>query len=609
MHTAAAVIAKRREVWELHHSIEKDRAYREAVANYLVSVKGEALREEIKAEPRLLIEMVFVIVDKAKQTVPFFLNKVQRGFSDDLYAAQNDYNAGLRLFIRFLVLKGRQQGFTAYITAEQLARSIITRNFAGFTVANKAENTATIFQDKAKFTYDNIPEALKPTEKFNNRQELHFDKLNSRWRIATAAKDVGISKTLNFVHFSEAAFFEIPISSVQASLGDSLTPGATEIWESTANGYNEFKDAWDSGSFDNKFYEWWLTDEYATEFESEAKREWFTKGLAADYGNKKLETTSEKWIFKRCQWLIRDRGLSVAQAYWYYNKWDYYGNKELIKQQFPCSADEAFLASGRCVFDKEKVIERKECLLALYAKEPPKRGMFRYEWNDADTHDYIKDDTVKFVETPEGMLTIYEDVKVGHPYVIGGDTKGEGKDFYSATVIDNVTGKRVATLRAQLTNSKPFTWQLYCLAWHYNMALVGVEMNFNTAPIEELERLRYPRQYTRQQYDSITKQYQKKYGWKTDGNTRPLIIDKEVDLIENNIELFTDITFLDECLTFVYDDNGRPDAESGKHDDVLFSDMIANEIRTQQSFVAEEIEDPDLDDYFDDERAQESWFN
>jgi hypothetical protein len=44
---------------------------------------------------------------------------------------------------------------------------------------------------------------------------------------------------------------------------------------------------------------------------------------------------------------------------------------------------------------------------------------------------------------------------------------------------------------------------------------------------------------------------------------------------------------LDECLTFVKDKNGRPDAESGKHDDILMSDMIANASRSQQRFTVE----------------------
>ena len=73
---------------------------------------------------------------------------------------------------------------------------------------------------------------------------------------------------------------------------------------------------------------------------------------------------------------------------------------------------------------------------------------------------------------------------------------------------------------------------MYCMGKYFNTALIGIEMNFNTAPIEELERLKYPKQYMRQQYDKIQKKLQSKFGWKTDGNTRPLIIDKEIDLIE-----------------------------------------------------------------------------
>lgn len=597
MWTAREIISRRKERWSQHKSIDQDREFTDSVADYIIGDQGEAIRAEIKREPRLLIPMVFVIVDKEKNTVPFFLNDVQQEFSDDLYQAEADFRQGLILVLKFLVLKGRQQGFTAYITAEQLARSIVQKNFSGFTIADCSDNTATIFEDKAKFPYSHLPEVLKPTEKYNNRKELHFDKLNSRWRIATASKDIGRSKTVNFLHGSEAAFWEVLISDIQAAIGEALTKDAIQIFESTANGYNEFKDAWDSEKFINKFYAWWRTKEYRTNFESEKKENWFRQHV----------NTSNEWIFTRCRWLTDVKKLDWQQVYWYFNKWDNYIDKEKIKQEYPCSPEEAFLASGRCVFDQEKVIQRKEHLRELYAKQPPKRGYFSFEWNNPETKDRIKDDTIKFVENKDGHITIYEDVLQGYPYVLGGDTKGEGKDFYAGTVISNATGKRCATIRMQISNSKPYTHQMYCLGRYFNTALIGIEMNFNTAPIEELERLVYPRQYTRQQYDSFKKEYQKRYGWKTDGNTRPLIIDKEIDLIENNIDLFTDITMLDECLTFVYDEDNRPDAETGKHDDVLFSDMIANEIRSQQSFTVEKQPDYDPDDDDEDDREEENW--
>jgi hypothetical protein len=137
---------------------------------------------------------------------------------------------------------------------------------------------------------------------------------------------------------------------------------------------------------------------------------------------------------------------------------------------------------------------------------------------------------------------------------------------------------------------------MYCLGKYYNYALIGIEVNFDIYPVKELQRLKYTHQYKRVIVDEISKKKQHKYGFKTDGNTRPLIISKEISLIRDNIDLFTDIKFLEECLTFVYDENNRPDAESGKHDDILFADMIANEIRTQQRMYVktpEELAFPD----------------
>jgi hypothetical protein len=122
---------------------------------------------------------------------------------------------------------------------------------------------------------------------------------------------------------------------------------------------------------------------------------------------------------------------------------------------------------------------------------------------------------------------------------------------------------------------------------YYNEALIGIEINFDIYPVKELERLGYANQYMRQQTDSTDEEIQKKNGWKTDGITRPLIISKEKVMLRDYIGLFNDVDMLQECLTFVYDKEGRPDAMSGKHDDILFSDMITNEISKQQSFTAD----------------------
>ena len=578
--SAEQIITRRRRLWDETQDIERDREYVYSVADYLTSESGETARREMHARPELLVEVAFTIVDKHKRTVPFFFNHVQQIFLADLNQALEEYRQGRRLYLKFLVLKGRQQGFTSVITAYQLACCITKRNFSGFTLADDSDNTETVFEDKAKFPFAQLPPTLQPVVKYNTRRELHFERLNSRWRVATAGgKSVGRSKTLNFFHGSEAGFWG-DINTVIAGLDPALTKDSIQILESTANGYNQFKDLWDEGNnWECKFYPWWLSPEYRQAFETAAVGQEFRSAV----------TAGAQWIYKRCRWLMEFVGLDWAQAYWYYQKW--VDLRDMIKQEYPCSADEAFLASGTCVFDRENVIRWKEHLKRLYKTDPPKRGLFLFEWSSPDTKDRIKDATIKFVEDPNGYVYIYEDAQKGYPYVIGGDTKGEGSDLFAATVINNVTGFRSAVIHGDL-DPDTYTHQVYCLGRHYNNALVGIEINFDIYPVKELERLRYPRQYTRVLIDSKTNEEQRKNGWKTDGNTRPLIISNEMVLIRDNIELFTHIALLDECLTFVYDANGRPDAESGKHDDMLFSDMIANQIRTQQSMQVARADRP-----------------
>ena len=570
--TAKQVIQKRKELWEIYQDPNRDFEYTLAVANELL--ENASLLKEVTDNPELLIEMTFTIVDKTKSTVPFFLNDVQHSFINLLNEKIKEHNEGKLLHLRFLVLKGRQQGFTSVITAYQLANTLIKKNFTGFTLADTADNVRAIFQDKAKYIYNQLPETLKPSEKYNSKTEMFFEKLNSSWRINVATDQVGRSRTINFFHGSEAAFWNCLISAIQSSLGEALTKDSIQILESTANGFNEFKDLWDSGEWINCFYEWWKTPEYKDNFESQEIKNKFLNDI-----DTKTET---EWIWERLNWLKYKIKLKDEQLYWYYNKYKNYLNKDLIKQEYPCTADEAFLNSGRCVFNSELLMQRKVELQEQYKKTPYRQGFFKFRWNDEDSKDFILNSTIEFVDSPIGMIKIYEQPKSHGFYVLGGDTAGDGSDFYAGTMIDNTTGKRCATLHGKV-DADIYTWQMYCFGAYYNWAMEAIEINFNIFPVIELKRLKYPHQYKREEYDRISKTYQEKFGWKTDRNTRPQIISEEQSFIKDHIDLFTDITMIEEALSFVYDENMRPDATEGKHDDMLFSDMIAQATRGQQS--------------------------
>ena len=572
--TAKQIINKRKELWEQYKDINKDYEFVQAVAKELL--ENRSLLKEIEESPELLIEMVFIIVDKDKNTVPYFLNEVQTDFLNRLKESIKAFKEGRILSLKFLVLKGRQQGFTSVITAYQEAHTLVKKNFTGITLADTADNVRAIFQDKAKYIYNNLPDILKPTEKYNSKTEMFFEKLNSSWRINVATSQVGRSRTINFFHGSEAAFWTCLISDTQSSLGEALTKASIQILESTANGFNEFKDLWDSGEWINCFYEWWKTTEYRNNFESEEIKQNFLKDIE----------TKQEWIYQRLKWLKDIQHLDNEQLYWYYNKYKNYLNKDLIKQEYPCTPEEAFLNSGNCVFDSEKLTLRKAELEEEYRQKPYLQGNFEFRWNNEESKDYIINSSIKFVPNPLGMIKIYENPKHGSYYVLGGDTAGDGSDFNTGTCINNTTGKRVATVQTQV-NADIYTWQMYCLGTYYNQALISIEINFNTFPVLELKRLNYPHLYMREEYDSISKKMQQKYGWKTDRNTRPILISTEQAAIRDHIENFTDITMILECLSFIYDENMRPDAMQGKHDDMLFSDMIAETTRWQQKVEAE----------------------
>ena len=568
--TAKQIIKKRKELWERYKDINRDYEFTLAVAEELLTNKP--LLTEIMNNPELLIEMIFIIVDKNKNTIPYFLNEVQRDF------IENKLNKTLELFkqnkilqMKFLVLKGRQQGFTSVITAYQLACTLLKRNFTGFTLADTADNVRAIFQDKAKYIYNNLPDIIKPTEKYNSKTEMFFEKLNSSWRINVATAQVGRSRTINFFHGSEAAFWTCLISDTQSSLGEALTKASIQILESTAKGFNEFKDLWDSGEWINCFYEWWKTTEYRNNFETLDIKQEFLSNIEV----------KQDWIWTRLKWLKDIKHLDNEQLYWYYNKYNNYLNKDLIKQEYPCTPEEAFLNSGNCVFDAELLTYRKAELEEEYKVKPYKQGFFEYRWHNEDAKDYIINTSIKFVENPLGMIKLYEKPHNTGYYVLGGDTAGDGSDYNTGTMIDNTTGKRVATVRTQ-ANADTYTYQMYCLGIYYNQALIGVEINFNIFTVIELQRLNYPHQYIREEYDNISKKMQQKHGWKTDRNTRPMIIATEQAQIREHIENYVDIEMILECLSFIYDEDMRPDAMPGKHDDLLFSDMIAEAIRWQQ---------------------------
>ena len=234
--------------------------------------------------------------------------------------------------------------------------------------------------------------------------------------------------------------------------------------------------------------------------------------------------------------------------------------------------------TGKTVFDARAISQR----LALHI-QPEAVGYFDYE------DDGLSLSHIRWVDDPQGFIRIYHRPKEWYPYVIGGDTAGDGSDSFVGQVLDNTTGEQAATLRHQ-SDEDLYAKQMYCLGMYYNTALIGIETNWSTYPVMELERLRYPRQYVRESVDDYTHKVRHSFGFWTSTKTRPIIISELIKAVRDDVSILNDDTTMGEMLTFVRDEHYKPVAEEGAHDDCVMALAIAHHIRPQQDYLPERPE-------------------
>lgn len=233
--------------------------------------------------------------------------------------------------------------------------------------------------------------------------------------------------------------------------------------------------------------------------------------------------------------------------------------------------------TGKTVFDAKAVAERLD---VVRQRRWTKRGFFDYTLDCDGIH--ISD--IHWVEDPGGPVKIYAEPGTGRPYVIGGDTAGDGSDWFVGQVLDNITGRQVAVLRHQY-DEDTYARQMYCLGKYYNDALLAPESNYSTYPVKLLDLMGYKRLYVREVEDDYEGRLKHAFGFRTDRLTRPVILAELIRILRDNMDLISDEETLLEMLTFVRNDKLRPEAEPGAHDDCILALAIAYYVRPQQDMA------------------------
>jgi hypothetical protein len=231
--------------------------------------------------------------------------------------------------VRIIGLKGRQQGFSTYVEGRIYWRVTHQKGVRAFILTHEEEATKNLFEMANRY-HEHCPELVRPHTGAANANELNFDLLDSGYKVGTArTKGTGRSSTLQYFHWSEVAHSqnaEEHAAGVMQAVPDMV--GTEMFLESTANGPgNLFHSTWQKAEagendFIPVFIPWFWQEEY---------RRLPEEGFSA--------TPEEAAIAAFFD-------LDVQQIVWRRAKISELGSELLFKQEYPCTAAEAFQFTG-----------------------------------------------------------------------------------------------------------------------------------------------------------------------------------------------------------------------------------------------------------------------
>jgi hypothetical protein len=491
----------------------------------------------------------------------------------------------------FSVLKPRQVGASTEMWSFDLFWLIYHPGLQGAFIAQ--DEKALIYGiDNLRQMQRSIPARFTPTLRVDNRNLLAWYKTfdgkhgGSRLIYLHAGKGgggLGRSRGLSFGHFTEVAFWSDPddIDALRASLSRKH-PRRCFVWESTANGYNWWRDmcmtAKKAVTQRFIFVPWWRHELYRAEPDSR---------IYQVYWDGRLTSDEKSWakIIKKT-W---DVVLDPAQWAWY--RWELAeemrGNEIMMHQEFPTLPEHAFQASGKSFLGVSTIVKLREAVAGGEEAE-----YYRYEFGR------MLEDT-KIVPTGLKMahLKVWEKPRNNTFYVISGDPAFAANPDSDNAVITVWRSERdgmvqVAEFAATDIGPKYFAWIIAHLCGTYPIAHLILEVNGpGMAVLEELQQLerwghgstRYAeinnvlggiRHFIYRRPDSLGAGGF--YHWKTTGSNRPWLFSRFRDNLNRGAIVVRSDELVEE-LNEVRQDGEDYRAPSHAHDDRVISAALAAE--------------------------------
>ncbi len=480
------------------------------------------------ADADLAVQAFFRIRNLSGQLVQFIYNRAQN------LQAQRERESGKSFF---RVLKARKLGISSRRFARDIWKCGTLKNQHRVMLAQDDDATARLLDDKIMPLMN---DCLVPLGGIYRRSEsmIYFPATDSRYYVGTAgSRTFGRGDDVNGRHFLETAHWKNPdviagVDEAQEGIVD-----ADGLDETTANGYNFWKTGWERAKRGETreraiFLPWMVHEAYEAD----------ATGLVT--GGAEAE-------------LAQALGLNPRQIAWRRKKLGAMHDPGLFPQEYPETDAQAFVSSGRPVFDWIG-LERAKARC-----EPPKfRGYLRRVGNRID-----------FVDDPTGPLRVWKTPSPRHVYGIGGDVAEgiEGGAYSAAPVIDITDACQVAEWHGHIAPDL-FGDELALLSAWYSQAVIAPEARpgpggITQARLEELEANLWVNPEKDEDRGGIT-------GWDTNRRTKPLMVAALNAGIRDHELVIKSVDLIDECHAYHYLPSGEMAPSVGQFSDRLMAAAI-----------------------------------
>lgn len=410
----------------------------------------------------------------------------------NLWPSQADVMRELKANRLVLLLKARQLGIS-WLCCSYALWLCLFHSGKVVLLFSKGETEANELIRRIQALYDRLPEWLRitlPGITKDNTQVIEWGN-GSRIQSFASSKGGGRSFTASLVIMDEAAFI-MWADEIYTALKPTIDGGGQLIVLSTANGLG------------NLFHLLW------------------TRAVA---GLNRFKTIFLPW------WSRPGR-----DEEWYAAQVTEYTDPAKVKQEYPATATEAFIASSRARFDNE--------------------------WIEAQAANVVEPIVPRTL--PDALralpgLRVYKLPEAGRKYALAADV-AEGLvhgDYSAAVLIDAETWEEIASLHGHW-EPDVYAGYLMVLAEFYS-AVLGVERNNHGHAVLATLKIKNAK--------NVYEGFDKKRGWLTNLQTKPLSIDALAEGLRDGLVKVRTQAALDEMQIYRILDDGKTGAPDGYNDD------------------------------------------